>query len=222
MGKSKMYRYATVGKLANVVEFNQEFKGNWSRSYFNNNNPVVLELACGKGHYTLELARRNPEVNYVGVDIKGERIYVGATQALEEEIPNAAFLRIQIEQLDEYFSPAEVAGLWITFPDPYLRKPDKRLTSPRFLSIYRTILQDEGLVHLKTDDPTLYTYTIELLKKLEIEPNVHIPDIYSGSYDIPELYIQTYYEGLHLADGRTIRYLQFALDTYNPIKRHEL
>src|SRR5690606_1012986 len=107
-------------------------------------------------------------------------------------------------------------------PDPYLRKPEKRLTSPRFLSLYAKILQDGGLVNLKTDDPTLHTYTVDQLKKLDIEPKVHIPDIYSESHNIPELNIQTYYEGLHLADGRTIRYVQFALDSYNSITREEV
>lgn len=212
MGKQKLYRYAAVGTFPNVVELDARYRGRWAEDFFGNSNPVVLELACGKGSYTLELARRNPDRNYIGVDIKGERIYVGAKAAAEEGIPNAAFLRTQIDFLSAYFAPGEVSEIWITFPDPYLRKPEKRLTSPRFLGIYRQVVASGAPVHLKTDDPLLHEYTLVTLDQLGIGLDLHVPDVYAAEDASPELFIQTYYEKKHLADGRTIRYVRFTLD----------
>jgi len=216
MAKQKLYRYAQVGKLENVVELDPRFKGRWVTDVFANSNPIVLELACGKGHYTLELARRYPNRNLVGVDIKGERIYIGATEALQENLRNAAFLRTQIEDLNHYFEPGEISEIWITFPDPYLRKPDKRLTSPRFLKIYSELLPNGGLVHLKTDDPELYTYTMKMIARFGYEIVEHIQDIYAKTPDESDIYIKTFYEGMHLADGRTIRYVSFRIKPMNP------
>jgi tRNA (guanine-N7-)-methyltransferase len=216
MGKQKMYRYATVGTLENVVELNPTFKGRWAKDFFGNTHPIILELACGKGHYTLELARRNPNKNYIGVDIKGERIFVGARFGLEEKISNAGFLRTQIEDLHHYFDQDEVAEIWITFPDPYLRKPDKRLTSPRFLDIYKSIVTLGAIIHLKTDDPTLHEYTLRTLEKYSIPVLEHVSNVYATPNDDSVLFIQTHYEKLHLKAGRTIRYLNFNLDNYNP------
>jgi len=220
MGKQKMYRYATVGSLENVVELNPKYKGSWANDFFGNSNPIILELACGKGHYTLELARRNPDKNYIGVDIKGERIFVGARTGLEENITNAGFLRTQIEDLHHYFETEEVAEIWITFPDPYLRKPDKRLTSKRFLDIYKAIAQKGAIIHLKTDDPTLHEYTLRTLNKYSLPLLEHVTDLYALSKnklnDDSVLFIQTHYEKLHLKAGRTIRYLNFNLDHYQP------
>jgi tRNA (guanine-N7-)-methyltransferase len=211
MGKQKLHRYAEVGKLENVVELDPRLKGSWSTNFFNNSNPIVLELACGKGHYTLELARRYPRKNLIGVDIKGERIYIGALQGLQENLKNAAFLRTQIEDLFHYFEPGEVSEIWITFPDPYLRKPDKRLTSARFLQIYSQLLAQYGLVHLKTDDPELHAFTLRMIDRFKLELVDHVPDVYAQIPDDSDMYIQTYYEGMHLSEGRTIRYVSFRI-----------
>jgi tRNA (guanine-N7-)-methyltransferase len=221
MAKQKLYRYAHVGKLDNVVELDPRHKGCWAADIFKNENPIVLELACGKGNYTIELARRYPKKNLIGVDIKGERIYIGATQALDEGLRNAAFLRTQIEDLHHYFEPGEVSEIWITFPDPYLRKPGKRLTSPRFLNIYSDLLPTGGLVHLKTDDPELHRYTIRMIDHFGFDVVEHNQDIYANPPDDSDIYIKTFYEGMHLAEGRTIRYVCFRtkpinLDTEQP------
>jgi len=222
VGKQKLYRYATVGTFPNVVELNPKFKGSWAKDFFGNTNPITLELACGKGHYVLGLAEKHPNQNYLGVDIKGERLFVGARNGLEAGLTNAGFLRIQIEDLTRYFELQEVQELWITFPDPYLRKPEKRLTSTRFLSLYRQVLAPGGLVHLKTDSPELEESTLSVLQKLQITPVAYIPDIYAGmpestaptamSPQASSLYIQTHYEKLHLKQGRRIRYIAFRLD----------
>jgi tRNA (guanine-N7-)-methyltransferase len=214
MAKQKLFRYAEVGKLENVVELDPRHKGKWANEYFKNPNPIVLELACGKGNYTLELARRYPHKNLIGVDIKGERIYIGATQALEENLDNAAFLRTQIEDLSQYFDPGEVNEIWITFPDPYLRRPAKRLTSPRFLKIYSELLVEGGLIHLKTDDPELHVFTLKMIDRYGLTLVDHIPDIYASIPNGSDVYIQTFYESMHLSDGRTIRYVSFRIPPF--------
>jgi tRNA (guanine-N7-)-methyltransferase len=216
MAKQKLFRYAEVGKLDNVVELDPRHKGKWATGFFQNDNPIVLELACGKGHYTLELARRYPHKNFLGVDIKGERIFIGAMQGLAEGLANAAFLRTQIEDLLHYFEPGEVSEIWITFPDPYLRKPGKRLTSPRFLEIYSKLLPEHGLVHLKTDDPVLHDYTLKMVSQYGLELVDHNPDIYAGTPDGSDIFIQTFYEGMHLSEGRTIRYVSFKATPRKP------
>ncbi len=209
MAKQKLFRYAEVGKLDNVVELDPRLKGRWAADFFGNDHPITLELACGKGNYTLELARRYPGRNVIGVDIKGERIYVGAREGLAEGLKNAGFLRAQIEDLGHFFEPGEISEMWITFPDPYLRKPSKRLTSPRFLKIYSKLLPEGGLVHLKTDDPDLHEYTLRMIERHGLVIVEHNPDIYASEPDGSEIYIQTFYEGKHLADGRTIRHVCF-------------
>jgi tRNA (guanine-N7-)-methyltransferase len=222
MGKQKLYRYATVGTFSNVVELNPKFKGVWAKEFFGNTFPITLELACGKGHYVLALAEKHPNQNFLGVDIKGERLFVGARIGLAQGLSNAGFLRTQIEDLTQYFEAGEVHEIWITFPDPYLRKPEKRLTSARFLSIYRQILAPGGIIHLKTDSPELEESTLSVLQKHQITPLAYLPDIYAALPQAPErpeaiadqvpLYIQTHYERLHLKEGRTIRYIAFQLD----------
>jgi len=179
MGKQKLYRYATVGTFSNVVELNPKFKGSWAKEFFGNSQPITLELACGKGHYVLALAEKHPDQNFIGVDIKGERLFVGARKGQEVGLRNAGFLRTQIEDLAQYFEPGEVHEIWITFPDPYLRKPEKRLTSPRFLAIYRQLLIPGGVIHLKTDSPELEESTLSVLYKQGITPLQHLPDIYA-------------------------------------------
>jgi len=182
-------------------------RGVWGSEHFQNDRPICLELACGRGEYTLGLSRMYPERNFIGVDIKGARIWKGASIALEEKLENAAFLRTRIEHLDLFFAPGEISELWITFPDPFLGKAKRRLTSPRFIDRYRKILKEDGICHLKTDDPTLYEYSLETLTAI---PFVHIlyqdDDIYSKALPLPELDLKTYYERIHLKDKKTIKF----------------
>ena len=191
-----------------------DLKGKWAKTYFNNNNPVVLELACGRGEYSLELARRYPNKNFIGVDVKGARIWQGARIAMAEKLDNVCFLRTLIEQIDLFFATDEVSEIWITFPDPFLResKANRRLTALPFLNRYRNILQKKGLVHLKTDDPTLYEFSLEVLNEDEASHILYQKDgIYADELIIPELDIKTYYEKMHLAKARKIKYIQFQI-----------
>jgi len=191
-----------------------DLRGEWAEKHFQNGRPIVLELACGRGEYTLGMARRFLERNFIGVDVKGARIWKGARIALGEGLVNAAFLRTRIEQIAAFFAPGEVAEIWITFPDPFLRKSkaNRRLTSPRFLAEYRKILRPEGLIHLKTDEPNLYAYTLDVLADADAaELLYHDDNIYAKPLPLPELEIKTYYERLHLQKGKTIKYVQFRL-----------
>jgi len=191
-----------------------EMKGKWARQHFKNEHPITLELACGRGEYTLDLARAYPNRNFIGVDIKGARIWKGAKIALEEKLDNAAFLRTRIEEIAYFFEPGEVAEIWITFPDPFLRKSkaNRRLTNARFLGEYKKILTPDGDLHLKTDEPNLYEYTLEVLNEY---PGADIQyqndDIYADELPIPELETKTYYERMHLAEGKTIKYVRWRL-----------
>lgn len=187
-------------------------KGQWA-AFFRNDHPLTLELACGKGDYTLALARRFPGRNFLGVDLKGNRIWRGAKTALEEPLPNVAFLRTQIDKLDQYFAPGEIAELWITFPDPFLRKSKskKRLTHPRFLQLYQPLLAPGASINLKTDSPELYEFTREVTAACNCTLLEDIPDVYALPEVPPLLQIKTFYEGMHLSNGRTIRFLKFTL-----------
>lgn len=188
-----------------------ELKGNWNKLHFKNENPITLELACGGGEYTLGLSRRYPNRNFIGVDIKGARIWKGAKVALAEEINNAAFLRTRIEQIEHFFASGEVSEIWITFPDPFLResKANRRLTSAPFLDRFQKILAKDGYIHLKTDSPELYEFTLETeLEYEEIELLYKDDNIYSKELPMEELEIKTYYEGMHLANGKTIKYVR--------------
>lgn len=191
-------------------------KGRWCSEHFANDNPIVLELACGRGEYTLDMARSSPNRNFIGVDVKGARIWKGAGIALQEDLENVAFLRTRIEQIDLFFAPGEVDEIWITFPDPFLRKSkaNRRLTASRFLGLYKKILQPDGLIHLKTDEPQLYQYTLEVLKSYKGAHLLYYDnDIYAQELPMPELDIKTYYERMHLAEGKTIKYIRFKLST---------
>lgn len=195
---------------ANGVEV--ELKGKWAQDHFRNDHPITLELACGKGEYTIGLAQRFPDRNFIGVDIKGARIWRGAKEALEENITNAAYLRTRIEQIALFFGENEVDEIWITFADPFLKKgkENRRLTSPNFLRHYSKILKDGGLVHLKTDDDTLYEFTLETLANQNTyELLYHKNDIYAEPLIMPELDIKTFYEQKHLSIGKTIKYVRF-------------
>ncbi len=189
-------------------------KGKWAEKHFRNGHPITLELACGRGEYTLALARQYPNRNFIGVDIKGARIWKGARIALREELDNAAFLRTRIEQIALFFEPGEISEIWITFPDPFLRKSkaNRRLTAARFLDEYRKVLTSNGLVHLKTDEPNLYKFSLEVLSQYEgAEILYQDEDIYSKPLPLPELDIKTYYENMHLEEGKAIKYVRFSL-----------
>ena len=185
--------------------------GHWSE-LFPVPQPLVLELACGKGHYTLGLAQRFADQNFLGIDIKGARIWRGAKDAIEQDRPNVGFLRCDILTMKRFFDDHEVHEIWITFPDPFLSKENRRLTNPRFLNIYKHILVPGGLIHLKTDSEELYDYTLEVLSGYEgVQLNINNSDIYAGDLPLEALSIKTEYERMHLKKGKTIKYLQFTI-----------
>lgn len=186
-----------------------ERKGQWQAAQFGNDQPITVELACGRGEYTVAMARENTSRNFIGVDVKGARIWKGATIAFEEGLTNVAFLRTRIEQLDLFFAEAEIDELWITFPDPFPDKENRRLTAPRFIERYRQVLKPGGLLNFKTDATDLFDYS---LKVLEADPQVTMiyknHDIYAGALYMPELEIKTYYERMHLENKKKIKFLQ--------------
>lgn len=212
MGQNKLIRFEEIRSFPNVLIYPWGIKGKW-HDHFDNHHPITLELACGKGDYTLGLARLFPERNFIGVDIKGNRIWKGARTALGEGLKNAAFLRAGIEMIGYFFERSEVQEIWITFPDPYpgTSRAKKRLTHEHFLEKYRYILNPGGLIHLKTDSEELFSFTQDTLEDLEGTCLQRIPDVYEEPGLPPELQIQTFYEKMHLAEGRTIRYLRFSL-----------
>ncbi len=212
MGQKKLVRFAAIKTFANVLQYPEGMKDSW-KDFFRNENPVILELACGKGEYSVALGREHPENNYIGVDIKGNRLYIGAKRALAEGLSNVAFLRAQIGQLTDYFAPKEVSEIWIIFPDPFLRdgKAKNRLTHPRFLRLYQQVLKPGARIHLKTDSEELYRFTQETLAEQKCIVHEDVADIYAQGRATGPLAIQTHYEGLHLADGRTIYYISFSL-----------
>ena len=193
-----------------------DMKGVWKTKCFQHPSPITLELACGRGEYSLALAKAYPQRNFIGVDIKGARIWKGASIALESGLTNVAFLRTRIEQITHFFEKGEIEEIWITFPDPFLKKSkaNRRLTAPSFLDRYRQILNPGGIVHLKTDNPELYEFTLETLSEYEAATLlVHQDDIYQQTTLLmPELAYKTYYEGQHLAIGRKIKYVRFRID----------
>ena len=211
MAQKKLLRFSQLKNFTNVLEKPGDTAGNW-HSFFNNNNPIILELACGRGEYTIGLAKLYPDKNFIGVDLKGNRLYIGAKYAADHQMANVAFLRCQIDQLDNYFAAEEVAECWITFPDPHLRtsKAKKRLTHPSFLRIYQKILVPGGLLHLKTDSPALYYFTKRVLQLVQATvetDNLNVNAALAGE----ELAITTHYQNLDIAGKQTIFYLKFKL-----------
>lgn len=197
-------------------------KGNWHKEFFKNDNPIVLELGCGKGEYAVGLARKFPDKNFIGIDIKGARMWTGACQARNEGLKNVAFLRTNIELLPHFFAAGEVSEIWITFPDPQMKKVRKRLTSTRFLELYREVLKPEGLVHLKTDSPFLYTYTHLLVELNQLPAIVDTNDLYHSYYVSDILEIKTFYEQQWLDRGLTIKYISFPLDHTTVLQEPEV
>ena len=214
MGKDKLRKFAEVATFANVVQLDagKEFRGQWAKSFFKNNNPVILELACGKGEYTVNLAKLYPNKNFIGIDYKGNRIWRGAKTAIEESIPNVGFLRIQIETILEQFGPGEIDEIWITFPDPQPQdsREKKRLTNPKFLARYREILKPGGIMHLKTDNDNFYAYTVEQIENLNLQKIQETTDLYNSELADQVLSIKTYYERKYLAYNKNINYVQWS------------
>lgn len=214
MTRRKTHRFLQNAESANVIEVGKPLfktiRGRWRQDYFRNENPIVLELACGKGEYTVGLARAFPGINFIGVDIKGDRIARGSQAAQSMGLTNVAFLRTDINFLSEFFSSQEVNEIWITFPDPHPRaKQEKhRLTHPRFLSIYKSLLIKSGILHLKTDNPDLFAYSLEKIKEMNFVNLQFTTDLYNSQLNIIHMEIKTKYEELFTKKGFTINYLQ--------------
>lgn len=212
MGQKKLLRFEAIKGFPNVLQNPEGMAGNWHK-HFGNHHPITLELACGKGEYTVGLAAMYPERNFIGVDVKGNRLYVGAKNSIAANISNSAFLRTQIDRIATYFNKNEVNEIWITFPDPQLRRSraKKRLTHPKFLRLYQQFLSPGGLVHLKTDSPVLYRFTLMVIDLHRLEMVEHHDDIHSWEGVTPELKIKTHYEGLDIAGSNRIHYISFRL-----------
>ena len=229
MSKGKLAKFADMARYENVFQYPYsvvehvpfDMKGHWHEQYFHNDNPIVLELGCGKGEYTVELAKLYPQMNFIGVDIKGARMWTGATQALNEKLGNVAFLRTNIEIIERFFDEDEVQEIWLTFSDPQMKNPRKRLTSTYFMNRYRKFLRDKGVIHLKTDSNFLFTYTTLMVEKNQLPLLFSTDDLYSPqnmehmeeqeNMDPKVLSIKTYYEKMWIERGLNIRYMKFSL-----------
>jgi tRNA (guanine-N7-)-methyltransferase len=214
--KRKKERFRIIEERPNVIEPSKEMyhtiKGRWNTLYFNNQNPITLELACGRGEYTVGLAGIFPERNYVGVDIKGERIWKGSTWAIEQQLPNVGFLRTQILLIGNFFEQNEVDEIWLTFPDPRPRKRDvkRRLTNPRFIDLFKSLIRARGYVRLKTDNTGLFIYTLEELNLRNDIADLQFTDNLYASTLRPECFdIRTKYEEEFASQGESIKYLRF-------------
>ena len=223
MGQKKLVRFEELKTFPNVFQYPEGIAGKWN-SFFKNSNPVVVELACGKGEYAVGLGIIHPEKNFIGVDIKGNRIWVGAKKALHMNLPNVAFLRIQIDHITRYFSQSEVEEIWITFPDPQLRKSKakKRLTHPGFLRLYQQFLTPGGRIHLKTDSPELYGFTKKVIELFACSLHVDFSDVYKQENITEELRIKTHYESMDIARSNRVHYLCFSLPAQLPGKEQDI
>ncbi len=222
MGQKKLQRFAELDTFHNVLQFPRDMPGKWS-TFFKNENPITLELACGKGEYTVGLGQLYPARNFVGVDLKGNRIWVGAKKSLQQNLVNVAFLRTQIDLISTYFAKDEVSEIWITFPDPQLRasKAKKRLTHPRFLRLYHSFLTPGGLIHLKTDSPVLYRFTKWVIDLYGCVLHKDLDDVYNNGANSDDLKIKTHYESLDIAGSNRIHYLCFSLPASLPGKKKD-
>lgn len=232
MSKNKLAKFAEVAQMPHVLEYpfarlQQEsfpLKGVWNKSFFKNEHPIVVELGCGKGEYTVGLAGDEVNKNFIGMDVKGARIWSGAKISQEKGMTNVAFVRGEIEMLNAFFAENEVDEIWITFPVPQMKKVNKRLTSSRFLNLYRHVMKKGGIIHLKTDSPFLYTYTRALVTLNRFKVMADTDDLYAGNnmekYGVPN--IQTFYEKQWLSRGLTIKYLSFVLPSEGEIEEPDI
>lgn len=220
VGKNKLQKFDEMAAYPHVFQYpfavlqekGFELKGRWNELFFKNDHPVVLELGCGKGEYTVGLGRLFPEKNFIGVDIKGARMWSGAKESFEAGLTNVAFLRTHIELISRFFAPGEVAEIWLTFPDPQMKKVNKRLTSTRFMRMYREILSGNGIVHLKTDSNFMYTYTCEMVRANGYPVLFGTDDLYRSGATDEILSIRTYYEQQWLDRGLNIKYIRFVCE----------
>lgn len=230
MGKNKLKKFAEMADFPHVFQpsFEQlksegfNLKGRWNELFFKNSHPIVLELGCGRGEYAVGLAKLFPEKNFIGIDIKGARMWAGAKQSEEEKLSNVAFLRTVIEQLDSFFAPEEVSEIWITFPDPQMKKVRKRLTSTRFIQLYQRILRPDGLLHLKSDSPFMYGYTRAMAEANGFVKEVDTDNLYQSGMADEILSIKTAYERQWLERGMNIRYLRIVVTQKSPLVEPEI
>jgi tRNA (guanine-N7-)-methyltransferase len=213
LGRKNSVKIAEIHSMENVFETPERMEGDWYNSYFNNGNPLVLELGCGRGEYTVNMGRRFPEKNFVGIDIKGPRIWKGAGAALREGLMNVAFARFRIEYINEYFREPAASEMWIPFPDPFPRasKSGRRLTSPEFLARYKPILKPDAILHFKTDSTDLYQWTLDTYRERGIEILAFTDNLHNSEYLDEVTGIPTKYEGIFMAKGENIKYIRFKL-----------
>jgi len=220
VGRKKLWRLAELEDFENLIQLNDQpeqddfrFRGSWAEDYFKNKNPITLELACGKGDYTIALAEKHPDRNFIGIDMKGPRLWSGCVAAQERLLTNVAFLRIEILNLAHYFANGEVDEIWITFPDPFLKNgsSNKRLTATRYLAAYKQVIKEGATIHLKTDSTPLFDFSLKSLKKNRCTVEETIDDVHDDDERHEDLYIKTNYEKKHLADNRVIKYVRFSL-----------
>ena len=221
MAKHKLFRFSENETFSNLIQLPYTevmkgipLKGKWSTDFFKNNQPIILELGCGKGEYTLGLAKKYPHINFLGVDVKGARLWRGCKTSCDDGMKNVGFIRTQIELIDHYFAPKEISEIWITFPDPQPKgyKSRKRLTSPLFLNRYRNILSKDGIIHLKTDNTSLFDYTLEIIEEFGHKLWYQERDIYESNCKDDPVEIQTFYEKKYLELGQAIHYLKFSFN----------
>ena len=226
MGQKKLIKFAAIKEYNNVLEFPQDMQGKWA-AFFDalkkeksSNTPLTLELACGRGEYAVGLGRMFPEQHFIGIDLKGNRIWKGASIANKDGLKNVAFVRSQIELTSNYFAKDEVDEIWITFPDPQLRwsKAKKRLTHPKFLRLYQQFLKNDGIIHLKTDSPLLYNFTLKMIEMYGLHLIYKTDHLYTEQNIDPRCLIKTYYEGLDIAQSSKIHYIQFNIDKDLPLE----
>lgn len=224
MGKNKLAKFADMEVFPNVFQVTShalrngagfDMKGKWNETYFQNDHPIVLELGCGKGEYTIGLGRLFPEKNFIGVDIKGARLWTGAKEAYENGMKNVAFLRTDIEMIHHFFAENEVSEIWLTFPDPQMKKVTKRLTATNFMKSYQQFVKPGGEIHLKTDSNFMFTYTLAMIQSNGYPVLYANENIYASELDYPVLGIKTYYEQQWLERGLTIKYVRFLLEKRN-------
>jgi tRNA (guanine-N7-)-methyltransferase len=213
MTRNKTKKINELYELPNVLVVPEGMKDNWNEKFFKNNHPIIIELGCGKGEYTINLAKEFPNINFIGIDIKGARLWKGAKNAIAIQLKNVAFLRILIERIDEYFGEDEISEIWIPFPDPYPKpcKYRKRLVSPRFLNLYKKILKKDGIIHLKTDNGMLYEYALETLENENHLILENTDDLYNSAIQNSYNTIPTYFEQIFREQGATIKYIRFQL-----------